>query len=133
MDILARLLPAGGEGGISTLPLSYKPWIAAGDAAALAAIIDNLVRLTARLIRVEEQEGKLIHLDLEPEPDGLLECSREVVEFFQDLAAAPGGPRGWPGPPASPGTKPAAACSGTCGSAWTPATWRWPMRIRPRP
>ena len=42
VDILARLLPAGGEGGISTVPLSYKPWIAAGDAAALAAIIDNL-------------------------------------------------------------------------------------------
>ena len=92
-DILARLLPAGGEGGISTLPLSYKPWIVAGDAAALAAIIDNLVRLTARLIRVEEEQGKLIHLDLEPEPDGLLECSREVVEFFQDWLLPRGAPR----------------------------------------
>ncbi len=93
VDILARLLPEGGEGGISTVPLSYKPWIAAGDAAALAAIIDNLVRLTARLIRVEEEQGRLIHLDLEPEPDGLLECSGEVVEFFQDWLLPRGGPR----------------------------------------
>ncbi|MCX5892831.1 MAG: metabolite traffic protein EboE [Deltaproteobacteria bacterium] len=83
VDILARLLPEGVDGGISSLPLSYKPWIAAGDAEALAQITANLVRLTARLIEVEADTGKLIHLDLEPEPDGLLECSREVVEFFQ--------------------------------------------------
>ena len=29
VDILARLLPPGLEGGISTVPLSYQPWIAA--------------------------------------------------------------------------------------------------------
>ncbi len=93
VDILARLLPEGGEGGISTVPLSYKPWIAAGNAAALAEITDNLVRLTVRLIRVEEAEGKLIHLDLEPEPDGLLEKSREVVEFFRTWLLPRGAPR----------------------------------------
>ena len=83
MDILARLLPAGMEGGISTVPLSYRAWISSDDADAPAQITDNLVRLTARLIEVEEQTGRLIHLDLEPEPDGLLEHSREVVDFFQ--------------------------------------------------
>ncbi|MCL4503697.1 MAG: metabolite traffic protein EboE [Deltaproteobacteria bacterium] len=82
VDILARLLPAGVDGGISTVPLSYKPWVGA-DAGALAQITDNLVLLTARLMQVEEDTGKLIHLDLEPEPDGLLECGREVVGFFQ--------------------------------------------------
>ncbi len=93
VDILARLLPAGTEGGISTLPLSYRPWIAADDADALAEITDNLVRLVARLIEVEAETGRLIHLDLEPEPDGLLECSREVVDFFQKWLL----PRGAPG------------------------------------
>ena len=83
VDILARLLPSGLDGGISTVPLSYRAWIAADEATALARITDNLVRLTARLIEVEAATGKLIHLDLEPEPDGLLECSREVVDFFQ--------------------------------------------------
>ena len=92
VDILARLLPAGAEGGISTVPLSYKPWIRA-DAEALAQITANLVRLTARLIRVEEETGRLIHLDLEPEPDGVLECSREVVEFFQTWLLARGAPQ----------------------------------------
>ena len=92
VDILARLLPAGGEGGISTVPLSYRPWIGA-EASALAQITANLVELTARLIRVEADTGKLIHLDLEPEPDGLLECSREVVEFFQTWLLDRGAPQ----------------------------------------
>ncbi len=93
VDILARLLPPGLEGGISTLPLSYKPWIAADDDVALAQITDNLVRLTARLIEVEEETGKLIHLDLEPEPDGLLEQSGEVVDFFQRWLLPRGAPQ----------------------------------------
>ena len=92
VDILARLLPAGGEGGISTVPLSYRPWIGT-EAEALAQITANLVDLTARLIRVEADTGKLIHLDLEPEPDGLLECSREVVEFFQTQLLERGAPQ----------------------------------------
>lgn len=91
VDILARLLPEGGEGGISTVPLSYKSWILA-DTAAMAKITDNLVRLTARLIRLEEEAGKLIHLDLEPEPDGVLEHSREVVEFFRAWLLPRGAP-----------------------------------------
>ena len=93
VDILARLLPAGAEGGISTVPLSYRAWIAADDSEALAAITDNLVRLTARLIQVEAETGRLIHLDLEPEPDGLLEHSREVVNFYREWLL----PRGAPG------------------------------------
>jgi len=92
VDILARLLPPGLEGGISTVPLSYQPWITA-DADALARITDNLVRLTARLVEVEEETGKLIHLDLEPEPDGLLECSGEVVDFFQSWLLPRGAPQ----------------------------------------
>jgi len=92
VDILAQLLPPGLEGGISTVPLSYRPWIAA-DADALARITDNLVRLTARLVGVEEETGKLIHLDLEPEPDGLLECSGEVVDFFQSWLLPRGAPQ----------------------------------------
>jgi hypothetical protein len=93
VEILARLLPPGLEGGISILPLSYKPWIAAADDAVLAQITDNLVRLTARLIEVEEETGKLIHLDLEPEPDGLLEQSGEVVNFFQSWLLPRGAPQ----------------------------------------
>lgn len=105
VDILARLLPEGSEGGISTVPLSYRAWIAADAPEALAAITDNLVRLTARLIQVEAETGRLIHLDLEPEPDGLLERSREVVDFYRDWLL----PRGAPGLARIAGLSPDAA------------------------
>jgi hypothetical protein len=49
---------------------------------AWAQMTRNLVRVTERLAQIKEDEGKLIHLDLEPEPDGLLERSEEVVDFF---------------------------------------------------
>ncbi len=83
VEILARLLPEGLEGGISTVPLSYRAWMAA-DPQALEQITANLVRLTARLIEMEAESGKLIHLDIEPEPDGALERCQEVVDFFQE-------------------------------------------------
>jgi hypothetical protein len=83
IEILRRLLPPGVEGGISTIPLSYKPWIAPDDADTRGRLAGNLARAAARLIQVQEEEGKLIHLDLEPEPDGLLERSQEVVSFYR--------------------------------------------------
>ncbi len=84
IEILRRLLPNGAEGSISTLPLSYKAWIAHPDLEAWARITRNLVRVTARLVQIKEAEGKLIHLDLEPEPDGLVERSEEVADFYRD-------------------------------------------------
>ncbi|MBW4663210.1 MAG: metabolite traffic protein EboE [Chroococcus sp. CMT-3BRIN-NPC107] len=83
--ILAALLPQGVEGGISTLPLSYKPWWK-GDRTAENHIFNSsclyLVSLTAELVTIRQQTGKLIHLDIEPEPDGLIENSLEVIDFF---------------------------------------------------
>jgi hypothetical protein len=91
IDILARLLPPGMEGSISTLPLSYKPWLSPGDAAALERITRNLVGVARVLVQVREA-GPLIHLDLEPEPDGLLERSEEVVRFYHDWLLPLGAP-----------------------------------------
>ncbi|MFA4903744.1 MAG: metabolite traffic protein EboE [Desulfobaccales bacterium] len=84
IEILRRLLPAGVEGSISTIPLSYKAWIAPADMEAWARMTCNLVRVTARLAQIKAEEGKLIHLDLEPEPDGLLEQSADVADYFRD-------------------------------------------------
>ena len=83
IGILATLLPPGLEGSISTLPLSYKPWLAPGDFEALQQITANLARIAWALIRVREEQGTFIHVDLEPEPDGLLENNADVVDFFQ--------------------------------------------------
>lgn len=84
IEILRRLLPDGAEGSISTIPLSYKAWISPADLEAWARMTNNLVRVTTKLVEIRIDEGKLIHLDLEPEPDSLLERSEEVADFFRD-------------------------------------------------
>ncbi len=89
MEVLRGLLPDGVDGGISTMPLSYKPWSGSPD---WNAIVRNLVRLTEAMVRLRRAEGKLIHLDIEPEPDGLIETSAEVVRFYNDWLLPVGGP-----------------------------------------
>jgi sugar phosphate isomerase/epimerase len=99
IGILAELLPEGVEGSISTLPLSYKPWIAPDDGQALRQITGNLARVVLLLRTVREEQGKFIHLDLEPEADALLENSAEVVKFFSEWLLPYGGEllAGWTG------------------------------------
>ena len=86
IEILTALLPSDIDGGISTLPISYKPWW--HDAEAKKPILHqaslNLARAIARMAEVYRSTGKLIHLDLEPEPDGMLENTLEIIDFFQD-------------------------------------------------
>jgi len=83
--LLAGWLPAGLTGGVSTSPLSYKPWLA-GDAARKEAVLQqsttHLVQLVAELVKLRQATGRLIHLDMEPEPDGLLETSAEFVDYY---------------------------------------------------
>ena len=84
--ILTRLLPEGMEGGISTSPLSYKYWHA--DEEALEEVIEisclQYAELSYELHRTQEKTGKLLHLDIEPEPDGILENTAEVLEFYDN-------------------------------------------------
>lgn len=82
--ILERLLPEGACGGISTLPISYKPWIHPGDVSSLQRAAGNIIRVALELIRMERRTGKRIRLELEPEPDGLVENSNEVIAFFKE-------------------------------------------------
>lgn len=83
IEILAQLLPEGMEGGISTSPLSYKAWIDGEDEATWQLLTRNIVRVVEALVRVRAARGAFIHLDIEPEPDGLLERSDELAAFFQ--------------------------------------------------
>ncbi|HZR45088.1 MAG TPA: metabolite traffic protein EboE, partial [Candidatus Manganitrophaceae bacterium] len=92
VEILRRLLPPGVEGGISTVPLSYRRWIREKDPAEWKAITAQLVRVAGRLVEIEREEGIRIHLDIEPEPDGLVERSAEVVAFFERWLFPFGGP-----------------------------------------
>jgi hypothetical protein len=84
ITILAELLPVGMEGSISTLPISYKPWWSdevALDGQAIGAA-KSLATLAGELYHLEKTTGKRIHLGLEPEPDGLIENTDEVIAWF---------------------------------------------------
>lgn len=82
IEILKSLLPKGVDGGISTAPLSYKEWLASADDHGWEAITRNVVRVAEALVRVRDQHGQVIHLDIEPEPDCSIENTDETIEFF---------------------------------------------------
>lgn len=84
IEILAFLLPDGVDGSISTSPLSYKAWVSMQDTTTWGCLTRNVVRIAEALVRVKHTHDKLIHLDLEPEPDGLLENGEEVVRFYMN-------------------------------------------------
>jgi hypothetical protein len=91
VEILRNLLPEGIDGGVSTVPLSYKHWLRGAMDREWEAITHNLARLVEVLVRIRRDQGLFIHLDIEPEPDGLIENSHEVVEFFHQWLFPAGG------------------------------------------
>jgi sugar phosphate isomerase/epimerase len=91
VEILSSLLPEGTDGGVSTVPLSYKPWITDGRADWMP-IVRNLTRVCERLVAIGREKGQLIHLDIEPEPDGLIETSAETAAFFGERLPELGAP-----------------------------------------
>lgn len=83
-DILSEILPEGIEGSISTAPLSYRHWfknkketIGAYEKCTL-----NILEVISHLIEIYEASGKVLHLNIEPEPDGLLENSVEFIDWY---------------------------------------------------
>ncbi len=81
--ILGALLPEGIDGGVSTAPLSYKPWLAVADDRSWEPMIRHLVQVAEALIRLREETGALVHLDIEPEPDCTIENTVETLDFFE--------------------------------------------------
>jgi sugar phosphate isomerase/epimerase len=92
LTILTRLLPEGSEGGISTAPLSYKAWMTGAGEADWERIAANIARVAAEMAATARARGRTIHLDIEPEPDCLIETSDEAIAFFRDHLL----PRGTP-------------------------------------
>ncbi|SDE98594.1 metabolite traffic protein EboE [Chitinophaga filiformis] len=83
--LLAALLPEGMEGGISTSPLTYKLWHVRCDTER-EAIMENatlkVLLVVEQLVRTRRGGGPLMHLDIEPEPDGLMENSQEYLHWY---------------------------------------------------
>jgi sugar phosphate isomerase/epimerase len=91
--ILAELLPADVDGGVSTAPLSYKPWMAAAAPDAWQVMTRNVVRVAEALARLRQDRGAAIHLDIEPEPDCSIENTAETLEFFERRLWPEGAPQ----------------------------------------
>jgi hypothetical protein len=85
-NILASLLPKDMEGGISTSPLSYKHWFKSEAELSKAKFeaTENILRVTAELNSIKQKTGVTLHLDIEPEPDGILETGKEFIEWFEN-------------------------------------------------
>jgi hypothetical protein len=82
-DLLAQLLPDGVAGSVSTLPGSFKEFITAPEQ--VAVIRGHLHACVKHIAEVAARTGRELHLGLEPEPLGLLETTRETVDFFEGL------------------------------------------------
>lgn len=75
-ELLAVLVERGTSAGISTLPLGWKEgW--SGDEAAAA----HLRTCITHLVRLEDDTGRCIHVDLEAEPGCRLERAADVADF----------------------------------------------------
>jgi hypothetical protein len=89
--ILAQLLPTDElgypmPGGLSTSPLSYRRWFEWEQPASrdhvFSQTTQNILEVVIALIHIRRRTGRLLHLDIEPEPDGLLETTDEFIDWF---------------------------------------------------
>lgn len=87
--ILAGLLPDdAAEGSISTLPLGWPDEFSTQSDRDAAH--RQLIKLAGFLYRLEQESGKYIHVNLEPEPGCVLDTAEDVVTFFKSLRLAAG-------------------------------------------
>ncbi|MEL7160620.1 MAG: metabolite traffic protein EboE [Bacteroidota bacterium] len=84
---LALLLPPGMDGGVSTSPVSYRHWFK--DELKVAEVLAKGARqmgaIVVHLIGLRRDTGKTLHLDIEPEPDGLLNDTTDFLDFFDNF------------------------------------------------
>ena len=87
-EILAKILPESiTEGGISTSPLSYRFWWK--NPKELTKTVElatkNILSVVDNLLIIREKTNKILHLDIEPEPDGVLENSTEFIDWYNNI------------------------------------------------
>ncbi len=80
--VLAELLPEGGEGSISTLPIGFKGF---DRAPGFLQAAERLTDCAQALARIAAETGRTIRVAIEPEPFCLLETTEETIEFFRLL------------------------------------------------
>lgn len=86
-DILVQLRAPGQEGGISTSPLSYRFWHNQEDAdwqTKRDICTQHIIEIAEHLYKKENDSAVYMHLDIEPEPDGMIEDAQEFLSWYQD-------------------------------------------------
>ncbi len=93
-DILSQILPEDMDGGISTSPLSYRHWFESSGDLELAkkTATDNILKIAEYLIAISAATGRSLHLDIEPEPDGILENGQEFIDWYENYLLPAGIP-----------------------------------------
>jgi hypothetical protein len=93
-NILDELLPGNMDGGVSTSPLSYRGWFETTEALleTKKAATANILLVVEHLVRLNRSSGKLLHLDIEPEPDGLMETIGEFIGWYEEFLLPAGIP-----------------------------------------
>lgn len=83
ISIMAALLTPGLEAGISTLPVGWlHPYRELqADLAEAAARLESVAQFAHE---TKQQTGRLIHIDIEPEPGCFIESSLGLVRYFQE-------------------------------------------------
>ena len=86
-SILKELLPEGMDGGQSTSPLSYRHWFSSLELfdQAKTDATKQITEIVLFLANIYKEEGKILHLDIEPEPDGLLETGEEFIDWYNNV------------------------------------------------
>jgi hypothetical protein len=84
--VLAGLLPDGGEGSISTLPLAFKEFRRTREF--FNDVVGRLIEAAAFLRKIKDRTGRTIRLAIEPEPFCLLETTTEALAFFDQFRKA---------------------------------------------
>lgn len=82
--IAADLVEPGREVSISTLPVCWGLPAPGEEPCDLGAAANSLRILARHLARIEQDTGRLIHVDLEPEPGCYLDRASDVSAFFEN-------------------------------------------------
>lgn len=80
--IIARLVPEGVDGSVSSLPGSFKEFHADES-----AIFKNLEACAQHIEKLSAESNRDLHLGLEPEPLGHFENTEETLAFFDRFLA----------------------------------------------
>jgi hypothetical protein len=80
-ELFAKILPDDMRGSVSTVPVAFKSRIAGDRDADIAARL--IAEHACLLHKIENETGKTITLNLEPEPFCYISTTRQCVDFFK--------------------------------------------------